>query len=83
MGTWVGPRIGLDDVGKRKILPLPGLELRYLGLPGRSQSLYRRCYPGLNGRKLCVKHALIKNTIAKYTLSNTTADRLERILTMV
>jgi hypothetical protein len=24
---WVGPRTGLDDVEKRKILTLPGLEL--------------------------------------------------------
>jgi hypothetical protein len=26
IGGWVGPRAGLDDVGKRKILPLPGIE---------------------------------------------------------
>jgi hypothetical protein len=26
IGGWVGPRIGLDDVEERKILPLPGLE---------------------------------------------------------
>jgi hypothetical protein len=25
---WVGPRAGLNDVERRKILPLPGLELR-------------------------------------------------------
>jgi hypothetical protein len=24
VGDWVGPRTGLDDVEKRKILPLPG-----------------------------------------------------------
>jgi hypothetical protein len=41
----VGPRTGLDDV-KRKILSLPGLELRPLGRPARSQSLYRLGYPG-------------------------------------
>jgi hypothetical protein len=35
----VGPRTGLDDVEKRQILPLPGLELRTLG---RSQSLSRQ-----------------------------------------
>jgi hypothetical protein len=28
----MGPRTGLDDVEKRKILTLPGLELRTLGL---------------------------------------------------
>jgi hypothetical protein len=36
----VGPRTGLDDVKKRKFLALPGLELRRLGSPARSQSLY-------------------------------------------
>jgi hypothetical protein len=40
-GDWVGPRTGLDDVERRKILPLPGRELRPLGCPARSQSLYR------------------------------------------
>jgi hypothetical protein len=42
----VGPRSGLEDVEKRKILPLPGLELCSLGRPARSQSLYRLRYPG-------------------------------------
>jgi hypothetical protein len=41
-GGWVSPRAGLDDVEKRKFLTLPGLELRSLGRPARSQSLYRR-----------------------------------------
>jgi hypothetical protein len=31
VGGWVGPRAGLDDEEKRKILPLQGLELRPLG----------------------------------------------------
>jgi hypothetical protein len=34
----VGPETGLDDVEKRKFLNLPGLELRPLGRPARSQS---------------------------------------------
>jgi hypothetical protein len=42
----VGPRAGLDDVEKRKFLTLPGLELRPLRRPARSQSLYRLRYPG-------------------------------------
>jgi hypothetical protein len=46
IGGWVGPRAGLDDVEKRKFLTLPGLELRPLGRPARSQSLYRLRYPG-------------------------------------
>jgi hypothetical protein len=41
IGGWVDPRTGLDDVERRRILPLPGLELRALSRPARSQSLYR------------------------------------------
>jgi hypothetical protein len=41
-----GPRAGLDDVEKGKFLTLPGLELRPLRRPARSQSLYRLRYPG-------------------------------------
>jgi hypothetical protein len=41
IGGWVGTRTGLDDVEKRKFLPPPGLELRPLGHPAHSQSLYR------------------------------------------
>jgi hypothetical protein len=39
-------RAGLDDMEKGKFLPSPGLELRPLGRPARSQSLYRLRYPG-------------------------------------
>jgi hypothetical protein len=46
IGGWVGPRVGLDDVEERKFLTLPELELRPLGRPARSQSLYRLSYPG-------------------------------------
>jgi hypothetical protein len=42
----VDPRAGLDDVEKRKFFTLPGLELRHLGRPARSQSLYGLRYPG-------------------------------------
>jgi hypothetical protein len=45
-GSWVDSRAGLDEVEKRKFLPLPGLEIRPLGRPARSQSLYRLRYPG-------------------------------------
>jgi hypothetical protein len=37
IGCWVGPRAGLQDLEKRKFLTLPGLELRPLGRPVRSQ----------------------------------------------
>jgi hypothetical protein len=39
-------RDSLDDMEKRKLVPLPALELRSLGRPVRSQSLYRLRYPG-------------------------------------
>jgi hypothetical protein len=44
IGGWVDPRA--DDVEKRKFLTLPGLELRPLRRPGRSQSLYGLRFPG-------------------------------------
>jgi hypothetical protein len=46
IGGWVDPRAGLDSAEKRKFLTLPGLELRPLGRPVRSQSLYRLRYHG-------------------------------------
>jgi hypothetical protein len=46
IGGWVDARAGLDDLEKRKFLTLPGLELRHLRRPARSQSLYRLSYPG-------------------------------------
>jgi hypothetical protein len=39
IGGWVDPRAGLDNLEKRKFLILPGLELRTLSHPARSQSL--------------------------------------------
>jgi hypothetical protein len=45
IGGWVGPKTGLDEVERRKFLPLPGLELRLLHRPASSQSLYRLHYP--------------------------------------
>jgi hypothetical protein len=46
IGGVVVPRAGLDDVEKITFLALPGLQLRPLGRPARSQSLYRLRYPG-------------------------------------
>jgi hypothetical protein len=46
IGGWVGSRAGLDDMEKIKFLVPPGLELRPLGSPACSQSLYRLRYPG-------------------------------------
>jgi hypothetical protein len=41
IGRWVDPRTGLDELGEIKTLPVPGIKLRPLGRPDRSQSLYR------------------------------------------
>jgi hypothetical protein len=38
IGGWVGPRVDLEGLEKRKYLTLPGLELRPLCRPARSQS---------------------------------------------
>jgi hypothetical protein len=46
IGDWVDPRADLDDMEKRKFLTLPGLQLRPVGRPTRSQSLFRLSYPG-------------------------------------
>jgi hypothetical protein len=45
IGGWVGPRTGLEDMEKRKFLSLMGLELRCLGRPPCSLSLYQLSYP--------------------------------------
>jgi hypothetical protein len=66
-------RTGLDDVERRKILSLPGLELRSLGRPARSQLQYRQRYPGSLERFLkndavnyFPEFAWIKSTTTKY-----------------
>jgi hypothetical protein len=56
MGGWVGPRIGPDDVEKRKFLTIQGLELRPIGCPARSQSLHRPRYPGSMAYAASVDH---------------------------
>jgi hypothetical protein len=54
----VEPRASLDKMEKRKFLTLPELELRLLGRPAHSQSLYRLSYPGsLKDYKLFKKGA--------------------------
>jgi hypothetical protein len=54
----MGPRAGLDNVEKRKFLTLPGLELRLLGLPARSQSL---CFCIRENTIFNVKSSVIEN----------------------
>jgi hypothetical protein len=48
IGCWVGPRAGLDIVARTESLLLQGLELRSLGCPPCSQSLYRLSYTDQN-----------------------------------
>jgi hypothetical protein len=43
----VDPRASLEDVEKRKFLTLLGIELRPLGRPARSESLYGLRYRGM------------------------------------
>jgi hypothetical protein len=63
IGGWVDPRAGLDHVGKRKFLTLPGLEPRLLSRPARSQSLYRLRYPGYQQMKDNTKYSRPVNRV--------------------
>jgi hypothetical protein len=46
IGSRVGPKTGQDDMERRKILALPGLELQSHDRTACSQSLYRLRYLG-------------------------------------
>jgi hypothetical protein len=48
------PRYGLDDLEKIKYLTLQGLELRLLGRPAGSQSLYQLSHPGSNNASIYI-----------------------------
>jgi hypothetical protein len=62
----VDPRAGLDDVKKRKFLNLPGLELRPLGRPASSLTLYRLRYPGpLHSHGMLVPSLRARTTVPK------------------
>jgi hypothetical protein len=63
----VDPRGGLDDVEKREFLTLPGLQLRPLGRPARSQSLQRLSYPGSYLNDQC----LLINSLGRFTSKGT------------
>jgi hypothetical protein len=60
VGGWVEPRAGLEYLEKRKFLTLPGLELRSLGRPAHSQSLYRLQYPGSHKRSIFFKNCSLE-----------------------
>jgi hypothetical protein len=62
----VGPGTSLEEVEKRKILPLPGIELRLLGPAARSQSLYRVSYPGPHFRMYsCLFRGLYNDAVSR------------------
>jgi hypothetical protein len=81
----VGPRAGLDDVEKRKFLTLPGLELRPLGCPARSQSLYRLRYPGKsqNYFKYLPKHSLKSKQFSKNQRISEVSEILQNIKALI
>jgi hypothetical protein len=65
----VNPRAGLDDVEKRKVLTLPGLELRPLGRPARSQSHFTFAFRDFVSRS--VNEEDCKNTATNGARANT------------
>jgi hypothetical protein len=73
IGGWVDLRAGLHDVEKKKLLTLPGLKLRLLGHPVRSQSLYRLSYPGSSLQYRTVK----KHSRNIWTWLRTTLCKME------
>jgi hypothetical protein len=52
IGGWVDPRANLDDMEERKFSTLPGLELRPLCRPARSQPLTDYAIPAHRINKL-------------------------------
>jgi hypothetical protein len=54
IGGWVGSRADLDDMEKLKFLPPPGLELRPLGRPACSATIYRLRIPTLKFRGIAL-----------------------------
>jgi hypothetical protein len=76
IGGWVGTRAGLDDVEKRIFLTLPGLELRHLGRPARSQSLYWLHYPSFVKRNYTWKIEYFESMVAWTSLALSTTSPL-------
>jgi hypothetical protein len=63
IGGWVDPRASLNNMEKWKFLTLLGLELRPLGHPACSQSLYRLCYPSSQ-----MQHKVLKIIIQSHKI---------------
>jgi hypothetical protein len=60
----VDPGACLDDVEKRKLLSPSGLELRHLGRPASSQSLYR---PRFFGSAMSMEYLIVLMTFKMVT----------------
>jgi hypothetical protein len=75
IGGWLGPRAGPDDVEKRKSLTQLGLELRPLGRPACSQSLYRLNYPNSSFILINTTHSLSSALYGRCLLCFFTAYR--------
>jgi hypothetical protein len=58
----VGPRAGVENVEKRNFFTLPGIELRSLGRPPLSRSLYGIRYPGSNNNLYNMKVYFMSST---------------------
>jgi hypothetical protein len=89
IGDWMGPRTGLDDLERRKILPLRGLELRPLDRSTRSQSLYL-CYMTLRELDLLPSSGAKQKSILVTALSHNFSwfqhlgtDRIENTIIIV
>jgi hypothetical protein len=64
---WMGPKADVDNMEKLNVLTLPGLELRPLSCPARTQSLYRLSYPVPTGWRVSVRSQ--NNAVLKVIVS--------------
>jgi hypothetical protein len=62
------PRIDLDDVEKRKFWTLPGLELRLLCSPGRSQSIPTTLFWLRRSLYTVIKYGIMLNSLWQLTI---------------
>jgi hypothetical protein len=66
----VGPRIGLDDVERRKLLPLKGIELLSFCCPTLASRLYGLRYPWMDRIKILDMKINIRFITDHYTDSS-------------
>jgi hypothetical protein len=78
IGDWVDVGAGLSGTQKRTFLALPGLELRPLRRPARSQSLYRLRYRQTGVTLMHYKH--ISELIVPVSPKRTKGPRLPGFL---